>query len=32
MGLQCTIQDGQLWLTDGKRTVHVEPRTLQEAR
>ncbi len=31
-GLQCTIQDGQLWLTDGKRTVHVEPRTLQEAR
>lgn len=32
MGLQCTVQDGQLWLTDGERTVHVEPRTLQEAR
>lgn len=26
MQLQCTIQDGQLWLTDGPRTVAVEPR------
>ena len=28
MDLQCTVQDGQLWLTDGERTVHVEPRRL----
>jgi uncharacterized protein YaeQ len=28
MQLQCTIQDGQLWLTDGTQTVHVEPRAL----
>jgi uncharacterized protein YaeQ len=25
MQLQCTIQDGQLWLTDGPRTVAIEP-------
>lgn len=25
MSLQCTIQDGQAWLTDGERTVHIEP-------
>lgn len=28
MDLQCTIQDGQVWLTDGTETVTVEPRTL----
>lgn len=32
MSLQCTIQDGQVWLTDGERTVHVEPAALQSAR
>jgi uncharacterized protein YaeQ len=26
MQLQCTIQDGHVWLTDGPRTVAVEPR------
>jgi uncharacterized protein YaeQ len=30
MQLQCTIQDGQVWITDGARTVHVEPRRLNE--
>ena len=24
MQLQCTIQDGQAWLSDGSETVHVE--------
>lgn len=28
MQLQCTIQDGQVWLTDGGRTVPIEPRSL----
>lgn len=28
MQLQCTIQDGQVWLTDGTRTVLVERETL----
>ena len=28
MQLQCTIQDGQLWLTDGAETVLVEPQVL----
>jgi uncharacterized protein YaeQ len=28
MDLQCTIQDGQVWFTDGERTVLIEPRTL----
>jgi uncharacterized protein YaeQ len=28
MQLQCTIQDGQVWLTDGAQTVLIEPRTL----
>ena len=28
MQLQCTIQDGQVWLTDGDRTVQVERETL----
>ena len=26
MALQCTIQDGQLWLSDGMATVHLAPR------
>jgi uncharacterized protein YaeQ len=25
MRLQCSIQDGQVWLTDTQQTVHVEP-------
>jgi len=25
MQLQCTIQDGQLWLSDGQQMVHLEP-------
>jgi uncharacterized protein YaeQ len=29
MSLQCTVQDGQAWLTDGTDTVHVEPIPLQ---
>lgn len=32
MRLQATIQDGQVWLTDGERTVLVEPRTLKASR
>ncbi|MBU0750753.1 MAG: YaeQ family protein [Gammaproteobacteria bacterium] len=28
MDLQCTIQDGHIWLTDGKDTVSIEPRWL----
>lgn len=32
MSLQCTVQDGQAWLTDGERTVHVAPVTLQAIR
>ncbi len=28
MRLQCTIQDGQVWLTDGQETVHLEPVVL----
>ncbi|MDK9725378.1 MAG: YaeQ family protein [Sterolibacteriaceae bacterium MAG5] len=32
MQLQCTIQDGQVWLTDGPRTVLVEPRLLTPPR
>jgi uncharacterized protein YaeQ len=28
MGLQCTIQDGQVWLTNGTDTVQVERETL----
>ena len=31
-GLQCTIQDGQIWLTDGPRTVLIEPRWLRGQR
>ncbi len=29
MRLQCTIQDGQAWFTDGESTVQVEPVTLK---
>lgn len=25
MRLQCTVQDGQVWLTDGTHAVHIEP-------
>ena len=25
MRLQCTVQDGQVWLTDGQHTAHLEP-------
>lgn len=31
MQLQCTIQDGQIWLTDGPQTVLIEPRCLMPA-
>lgn len=29
LDLQITIQDGQLWVSDGSETVHVTPETLQ---
>ena len=32
MGLQCTIQDGQVWLTDGANTVQVEREVLMAPR
>jgi uncharacterized protein YaeQ len=32
MQLQCTIQDGQVWITDGNETVQVEFETLMGAR
>ncbi|HEY3432989.1 MAG TPA: YaeQ family protein [Rhodocyclaceae bacterium] len=28
MDLQCTVQDGQVWMTDGPNTVHIELRRL----
>jgi uncharacterized protein YaeQ len=28
MRLQCTIQDGHVWITDGKDSVQIEPRQL----
>jgi len=31
MQLQCTVQDGQLWLSDASQTVHFEPIALQAA-
>lgn len=31
MRLQFSIQDGQLWVTDGERTVQIEPRELSVA-
>jgi uncharacterized protein YaeQ len=30
MELQCTIQDGHVWLTDGPETVLIEPRRIKE--
>ena len=32
MQLQCTVQDGTAWLTDGKNTVEVAPVLLNAAR
>ncbi len=32
MQLQCTIQDGTVWLTDGARTVEIAPVLLSAAR
>lgn len=32
MRLQCTIQDGQVWLTDGTTTAHIEPEVWKAAR
>jgi uncharacterized protein YaeQ len=32
MQLQCTIQDGQVWLTDGETTVQVERDVLLAER
>lgn len=31
MALQATIQDGQVWLTDGPETVFIEPRVLRRS-
>lgn len=28
MGLQCTIQEGQIWIGSGERTAHIEPVVL----
>lgn len=32
MRLQCTLQDGQVWITNGRDTVHLEPISLQSFR
>lgn len=32
MQLQCTVQDGTVWLTDGERTVEITPVLLSQAR
>ena len=32
MALQCTIQDGTVWLTDGSNTVEIAPAVLHAAR
>ena len=32
MQLQCTIQDGQIWLTDGTTTVEVKREVLKSER
>ena len=32
MDLQCTIQDGHVWLTDGTATVAIEPRRMTEGK
>jgi uncharacterized protein YaeQ len=29
MRLQCSLQDGQVWITDGNHTAHIEPLTLK---
>ena len=31
MQLQCTIQEGQIWMTDGEHTVHIELTILKPA-
>jgi len=31
MKLECTIQEGQVWLSRGEDTLHFEPRTLKAA-
>ncbi|MGH7183886.1 MAG: YaeQ family protein [Nitrospiraceae bacterium] len=31
MQLQCTIQEGQIWIADGENTVHIELALLQTA-
>jgi len=31
MQLQCTIQEGQIWMTDGENTVHIELTILKNA-
>ena len=32
MRLQCTVQDGQVWITNGRDTVHIEPISLQACK
>jgi uncharacterized protein YaeQ len=32
MQLQCTIQDGQIWLTDGSQTVEVRRESMKDER
>ena len=32
MRLECTIQEGQVWLASGAETIHFEPRVLQPGR
>lgn len=32
MQLQCTIQDGQIWITDGNQTVEIGRESLKDAR
>lgn len=36
MSLQCTLQEGQVWITDGKQAVQIEPvvrrRAVEQAR
>ena len=32
MRLQCTLQDGELWMTDGEHTVHIVPTLLLAPR
>jgi uncharacterized protein YaeQ len=29
MDLQCTVQEGQVWIGDAERTVHLELRPLK---